>query len=102
MASKKKTKKNHKPVKRPSRRELKIKAVEYKGGQCELCGYCKSLAALTFHHRDPTQKDFGVSDMLKVASWRQIRKEIDRCALLCANCHSEVHDIHLDGYTVRI
>lgn len=100
MASKKKTnKQNKKPEKRPTRRELKIKAVDYKGGHCELCGYSKSLAALTFHHRDPAEKDFGISDLLKVAEWKQIKRELDKCDLLCSNCHSEIHDAHLDGYT---
>ena len=40
---------------------LKIKVVEYKGGKCEVCGYDKNYAVLEFHHLDPSQKDFGIS-----------------------------------------
>ena len=36
--------------------------VEYKGGKCEICGYNKCLGALDFHHLDPSQKDFTISN----------------------------------------
>lgn len=73
------------------RRNLKIKAVEYKGGKCVRCGYCKSLRALQFHHRDPEQKDFAISRP-NPRSWEKVKVELDKCDLLCANCHSELHD----------
>jgi 5-methylcytosine-specific restriction endonuclease McrA len=73
------------------RRSLKIKAVEYKGGKCSRCGYCKSLRALQFHHRDPKQKDFAISRP-NPRSWEKVKVELDKCDLLCANCHSEAHD----------
>jgi hypothetical protein len=71
-------------------RELKAKAVEYKGGKCEKCGYRKCLAALVFHHRDRTQKDFGISG--KCRTWAKLQPELDKCQLLCHNCHNEHHD----------
>lgn len=71
-------------------------AVEYKGGKCEKCGYSKCLSALEFHHKDPSEKDFSISQMI---SWKGytskskelMKKELDKCALLCSNCHREVH-----------
>jgi hypothetical protein len=81
-----------------SRRELKRKAVDYKGGCCEICGYDRCLAALTFHHRDPIQKDFGISDIMNILSWQRIKRELDKCHLLCSNCHYEVHHGLVDGY----
>jgi len=68
---------------------LKIQAIEYKGGKCK-CGYNKCHNALQFHHRDPTNKD---SDWryLRKRSWDFIKTELDKCDLLCANCHAEVH-----------
>ncbi len=92
--SKKKKKKEKKKI--PSRRELKAKAVEHKGGKCINCGYNRCLAALTFHHRDPEQKDFGISSLIRIASWKEIKKELAKCDLLCTNCHAEHHD----GYII--
>jgi hypothetical protein len=71
------------------RQKNKIKAVEYKGGKCEICGYNKCIAALSFHHRNPNEKDFQISKTTK--SWIKIKDEIDKCMLLCSNCHSELH-----------
>jgi hypothetical protein len=43
------------------RKKLRRMAVDYKGGQCIICGYKREIAALDFHHLDETQKDFGLS-----------------------------------------
>jgi hypothetical protein len=74
------------------RRKIKKKAVDYKGGKCESCGYDKCLAALTFHHLDPNKKDFGISDKAHKVGWDRMKKELDKCVMLCANCHHEFHD----------
>ena len=73
------------------RKALRKKAVEYAGGRCELCGYDRCVEALDFHHRDPSTKSFGISQKGITRSWEKIQKEIDKCALICANCHREVH-----------
>lgn len=73
------------------RRALKMKAVEYKGGHCEVCRYNTCFDALEFHHLDPSQKDFGVSLKGQTRSWKRVKEEIDKCALLCCRCHREVH-----------
>jgi hypothetical protein len=70
---------------------LKIQAIEYKGGSCEGCGYNKNPKALEFHHKDPSQKDFGISKVNR-RSFENIKNELDKCILLCANCHREIHD----------
>jgi hypothetical protein len=72
------------------RRNLKKQAINYLGGKCSICGYNKSVNALHFHHKDPTQKDFGISKSIK--SWEKIKIELDKCILLCANCHAEEHE----------
>lgn len=74
------------------RRELKILAIEYKGGKCVECGYNKSPAALEFHHLDPSQKDFGISKKGTTCSLEKIKPELDKCILVCANCHREIHE----------
>ena len=80
---------NNKVIER--RRRTKRRAVEYLGGKCERCGYAKCFRALTFHHRDPKTKLFGLS-ISSTRSWEKIRAELDKCDLLCANCHAEVED----------
>lgn len=71
--------------------KLKMKAVEYKGGKCEICGYKKCIDAFEFHHKDPGQKDFGIASDGITLGWESVRKEIEKCMLLCANCHREIH-----------
>jgi endogenous inhibitor of DNA gyrase (YacG/DUF329 family) len=69
----------------------KFKAVDYKGGSCIKCGYNKCKEALEFHHRDPSQKEFGIGHKGITRSWENLQKELDKCDMLCANCHREVH-----------
>ena len=73
------------------RKRTKQKLVEYKGSCCQApgCGYNKCMDALTFHHLDPSQKDFQISG--KSWSYERLKGEVDKCALLCSNCHKEVH-----------
>jgi hypothetical protein len=74
------------------RKRLRDMAREYKGGKCALCDYRRCQRALSFHHIDPKKKDFGLSSRGLTRSWDKIKEEIDKCVLLCANCHMEVHD----------
>ena len=74
------------------RRRIKVLAIEYKGGCCSRCGYKKSVAALEFHHRDPSKKDFSISKNGHCRSWEKVRVELDKCDLVCSNCHSEIHE----------
>lgn len=71
------------------RKRTKELLVEYKGGKCEFCGYDKCLEALEFHHIDETTKEFAVSGSTK--SLEKQKKEADKCYMLCANCHRELH-----------
>jgi hypothetical protein len=69
---------------------LKEKSVDYLGGCCSLCGYSKCVKALEFHHLDPSRKEFTISGSHS-RSWGKIKNELDKCILLCANCHREKH-----------
>lgn len=64
-----------------------------KGGKCIRCGYERCLRALTFHHRDPSAKEFPL-DIRNCAnrSFEVLAAEALKCDLLCANCHREVED----------
>ena len=80
------------------RRKLKAMAIEYKGGKCQVCGYEKSIGALAFHHRDPEKKDFNIS--AKSYAYERLKKEVDKCVLVCGNCHIEIHEeIQNKGYS---
>lgn len=71
------------------KRDFKQKALEYKGGKCSLCGYNKCPTALEFHHVNPKEKEISVSQYSKFDE--KLRLELDKCELLCSNCHREVH-----------
>ena len=73
------------------RKKNKLRAVNNMGGKCQICGYDKCLTALEFHHLDPTKKDFALSQNMNM-SWDKISEEIEKCILVCANCHREIHE----------
>lgn len=73
------------------RKKIKAMAIEYKGGKCMLCGYNKCVDALDFHHIDPSKKEFGLGLGGLTRSWDRVKKEVDKCVLICANCHRETH-----------
>ena len=74
------------------RKKIKEDAIIYLGGECNLCGYNKCNRALEFHHIDPDLKEFGISASGITRSWERVKKELDKCLLVCANCHAELHD----------
>lgn len=79
----------------------KYEAVQLRGGKCERCGYATNMAALDFHHRDPHTKKFQI-DMRTFSntSLDALKEELDKCELLCANCHREHHYPDYDMSTV--
>ncbi len=73
------------------RKKVREMAIAYKGGVCSICGYDRCMGALEFHHPDPSQKDFSISMDGLTRSWDRVKKEIEKCVLICANCHREIH-----------
>ena len=72
--------------------EKKKELIKYKGGKCERCGFRGHENCFDFHHIDPTEKDFTIKSS-KGHNLEKLKKEVDKCQLLCANCHREVHAI---------
>jgi hypothetical protein len=68
----------------------KFQALRYLGGKCSSCGYDRCPAALQFHHVDDTAKTFNIAGNYN-RSWEVLQGELNRCIILCANCHSEHH-----------
>lgn len=81
------------------RKKLKRMSIEYLGGECSACGYDRCTAALEFHHISGI-KEFGISEKGRTRSWQKLKIELDKCILLCANCHRELHNKeHKEKYT---
>ena len=72
------------------RRRSKAKLVEEAGGCCVLCGYSKYPGALHFHHTNPAEKTFELSNAGAPRAIEALRAEAAKCVLLCGNCHAEV------------
>ena len=69
--------------------ELLNKFLENKS--CQQCPENRR-PCLCFHHRDPSQKKMQVPQMVDHCySWETILKEIDKCDILCHNCHAMLH-----------
>lgn len=75
-----------------SRRRRKVKQilVEEAGGSCVNCGYRRCISALSFHHLDPTEKSYSLSQRGVTRSLAKARAKASKCVLLCANCHAEI------------
>lgn len=62
-------------------------------------GCCKcnerELVCLDLHHVDPTHKDFGVANSRNMSLGR-IQAELDKCVVVCKNCHAKIHEGLID------
>lgn len=67
----------------------KIDALKLERG-CAHCGYQEHPAALVFHHRDPSEKEYPVAQLVSRA-WDVVEAEIAKCDVLCSNCHAIHH-----------
>lgn len=72
--------------------------VSVNGGCCNSCGYISKvegcLSVYDFHHLDPDAKKFEINaSYLRSISDGEVEAEIDKCILLCRNCHAEEHDL---------
>jgi hypothetical protein len=76
---------------RAIRLEKKKRAVDYKGGKCGICDGVFSAHVYDFHHIDPATKESGVAALINQnRPWNIIKAELDKCTLLCANCHRDI------------
>lgn len=80
-------------IRKNKRKLLKLMAIKHKGGRCCICGYNKSIQALTFHHINPNNKKFNITNFLKQKDldMDELYKELDKTICVCKNCHSEIN-----------
>lgn len=68
----------------------KLIALNELGGKCSICGYNTCIAALTFHHIDPSEKRCDIAKLYD-APMKDFMLEVKKCTILCQNCHAELH-----------
>ena len=80
----------------------KLYLIDLRGSCCEKCGYNKNISAFEFHHKDSSQKESQL-DMRKLSNstMEWIMKEFEKCLMVCANCHREIHNDDLTLSKVR-
>ena len=74
-------------------RTIKEALVDAMGGCCQKCGGVFSLSVYDFHHIG--DKDENPSWLIANSSIEKIASEIEKCVLLCANCHRIEHETKL-------
>ena len=83
-------------------RRKKMHAVNAFGGKCCICGYDKCISVLGFHHLDKSTKEEEPSYIIMRWSFERAKKELDKCILVCANCHGEIHAKEKEGLNVDL
>lgn len=73
-----------------AQRRKKRNLILMAGGNCCRCGYDEFMSCLVFHHVDPTEKEHS-GNLSASLSFEVAAKEIDKCAVLCSNCHASYH-----------
>ena len=74
---------------RDSIRRFKVWVMSLKDGPCSRCGRKFHPAAMDWHHRDPKTKEIAIGQ--HVYARARILAEIEKCDLICANCHRILH-----------
>ena len=78
--------------------EMRLRCQQYLGGVCVECGE-DCPVCLDFHHIDPAEKEFVVcAKISKGWLWDRLQPELDKCVLLCRNCHAVLHWGSMDDY----
>lgn len=77
--------------------------VKYMGGKCADCGIVGHHSIYDFHHTEPEHKDFTIQSN-RHYNFAQLIDELDKCVMLCANCHTKRHlDMKIEeGYNNKI
>lgn len=73
----------------------RYRATQELGGKCSKCGE-DDIFVLDFHHTNPEEKEYGISKVSAHIEWSKLKKELDKCILLCRNCHSKHHIVETE------
>ncbi|TET08516.1 MAG: hypothetical protein E3J83_03500 [Candidatus Atribacteria bacterium] len=97
---------NPEKVKRQAINQQEYRSIKYKKKRqfvrdykllkgCAICGYNNCAGALVFHHPN-NDKEFVIGSSMGKPI-KDIKKEMGKCIVLCANCHAELHEKILKG-----
>lgn len=82
----------HRKGRETRRKRKQAEILERYGYSCESCGMMETrLGFFEFHHTDPSTKDREIGSMLNSASMAKIEEELQKCVMLCPNCHKKEH-----------
>jgi len=90
------TRSKRKEAVKRAERKLEKKIILLKHIGQEYCGCCgiDEPRVLSFHHRDPSQKSFGMADgFAHNYPLEKLKPEADKCDVLCLNCHTVFHSL---------
>lgn len=80
----------------------KLSFIDKLGGKCQSCGYDKNASALVFHHKNENTKSFQLDiRYFSNKTLSALEEEVNKCMLLCHNCHSEHHYPHMEMNSLR-
>lgn len=79
----------------------RLRAIKELGGRCIVCGFDRYPCSLDFHHKNRRFKDPNYRSM-RGWSWKNILIELEKCILLCKNCHAAIHAGFLEIDKVNI
>jgi len=72
--------------------EKRLELIMFFGGMCNKCSYDENLSALHFHHINPSEKSFSISGTNLSRPFNELLREAQKCVLVCANCHADIHN----------
>lgn len=58
--------------------------------KCLCCGESETCC-LDLHHLDPSEKEAELSNVASYWNWERMQAEIDKCVVVCSNCHRKIH-----------
>ena len=95
--TKKKKRKQQNQLK-DQRQHFVLEEMQRRGGKCAKCGF-SDIRALDWHHLDPDEKVNSISEMIRDrVSMDKLQAELDKCELICANCH-RIEEQRLGNWT---
>jgi len=81
----------------------KLYLIEMLGGKCIKCGYDRNISVLCFHHKNPKLKSMSLTSReISNNRFELLEKEANKCELMCANCHTELHHPQLFRDKIKI
>ena len=94
----KKKKSKQQNQRKDKRQHLVLEEMQRRGGKCAKCGF-SDIRALDWHHLDPNEKVNSISEMVRDrVSMDKLQVELDKCELICANCH-RIEEQRLGNWT---